>query len=88
MSLEILEALVSPESPVSLAYPDVLGQRDVLVLWVDWGDLAPPVLLVSLAMLDLLDSLDPLESKVSPALQDVPELPVGSAAATVSATPW
>lgn len=87
-SQESPEARVSLESLVSLACPDVQGQRDVLALWVGWADLVPPVLPVSLVMVDLLDSLDPLESKVSPVPRDVPELQVASAAATVSATPW
>lgn len=88
MSLEILEARGPLESPVRLASPDVLGQKVVLALWGDWADLAPLVPLVLLVTLDLLDSLDPLESKVSLVLQDVPELPVASGAATVSATRW
>lgn len=86
--LERLEAPGSPENPVSLAYLDVQGQRDVLVLWVAWADPVPLVPLVLLVTLDLLDSLDPLESKVSLVLRAVPGRPVQWGAVTVSATQW
>lgn len=88
MSQESPEALVYLENPGSLASLDVLDQRDVLVLWGDLADLAPPASQVLMVKLARLDSLDPQESKVSPVLQDVLEFPVASGAATVSDTPW
>lgn len=85
---ERTEVLGPPESPVSLACPDVQVQRGVLVLWVGWADLAPLVLLVFWVILDLLDSLDPLESKVTLVQRAVPERPAQWAAVTVSGTRW
>lgn len=87
-SLETPEALGPLESLVSLAYPDVQVQRDVLVPWVAWADPAPLVLLVFWVILDLLDSLDPLESKVSLVQRAVPEHPAQWGAVTVSASRW
>lgn len=82
------EALGPLESPVSLAYPDVPVQRDVLVPWVAWADPAPLVPLVFWVILDLLDSLDPLESKVSLVQRAVPDRPAQWGAVTVSDTRW
>lgn len=82
------DPLVPPESPVSLATPDVQVQRDVWGLWVNWAD---PVLLVLLdhsVTLDLLGFLVPMERKVLPEQWVVPGRLDLWAAATASATPW
>lgn len=85
---ETAEAPGPLESPVSLAYPDVQVQRDVLDPWVAWADPAPLVPLVFWVILDLLDSLDPLESKVSLVQRAVPDHPAQWGAVTVSASRW
>lgn len=83
-----VDPLVLLENLVSLACPDVLVLRVVLVESVNLAQPERLVCLDSSVMVDLLASLDSLESKVPLVTSVVPALLAASAAVTASASLW